>query len=106
MTRKAAGAQELPERPATSTDDDGDDADRDPVDGLSGICTTPGVRRTSHLEILVVEAELAADGVALGNPAKPTTEAIGEQLFERLEGHDDELVPAWTRPWTEGGDGE
>jgi hypothetical protein len=47
---------------------------------------------------MVVEAELAAEGV-VENPATPISTEAGEELLDRLDSHDDELVPAWTRPW-------
>ena len=60
-----------------------------------------GDRKTRSVEMLVIEAELAADGKELDNPATPISEQVGEAFRERLDGTD--LVPAWTRPW-EGSD--
>ena len=56
-----------------------------------------GRRKTRSVEMLVIEAELAADGNELGNPATPISERVGEAFVERIE--DTDLVPAWTRPW-------
>ena len=56
-----------------------------------------GRRKTKSVDLLVTEAELAADGVALGNPATPISEHVGEAFAERID--DTDLVPAWTRPW-------
>jgi len=86
-----------PERPAEPVDASDDAIETERHDALSGIEMTPGDRRTDNVAMLVVEAELAADGVELDNPAKPRTESVGEQFRERLE--DTDLVPAWTRPW-------
>ena len=69
---------------------------------LSHICTEPGDRIAgeSSVGMMVVEAELAClEGKELPNPAKPISESVGEQLLERLAKHDEDLVPAWTRPW-------
>ena len=91
-----------PERPAgeSATSDDAADDDHP---GLSEITTTPGRRRTGDVEMLVIEAELVADGHEPDNPAIPVDEETGETLRDRLASHDDDLVPSWTRPW-EGGD--
>lgn len=53
---------------------------------------SPGRRKTSDVEMLVMEAEMAADGKDLGNPAFPTSGEIAEQVHDRL---DDEIEPAW-----------
>jgi len=102
-----------PERPAgepntSDTDDGGEnktDTDRR-LEALSNVITMePGRRRTSNVEMLVIEAELVADGHEPDNPAKIPEYADGtaERFAERLENHEDDLVPAWTRPW-EGAD--
>jgi len=49
--------------------------------------------------MLVIEAELVADGHEPDNPAIPVDEETGETLRDRLASHEDDLVPAWTRPW-------
>lgn len=78
-----------------TSDDTSDDAER----SIKSITLTPGRRRTDNVAMLVTEAELVAEGHEPDNPAIPTTEAVGEQLRERLDEHADDLVPAWTRPW-------
>jgi len=57
----------------------------------------PGRRKTRSVEMLVIEAELAAEGKEFANPATPISERVGEAFAERIE--DTDLVPAWTRPW-------
>ena len=57
----------------------------------------PGRRKTRSVEMLVIEAELAAEGKVFTNPATPISERVGEAFAERIE--DTDLVPAWTRPW-------
>ena len=57
----------------------------------------PGRRKTRSVEMLVIEAELAAEGKEFTNPATPISERVGEAFAERIE--DTDLVPAWTRPW-------
>jgi hypothetical protein len=52
---------------------------------------------------MIIEAELVADGHEPDNPAVPVSVEAGEKLRERLDEHEDDLVPAWTRPW-EGAD--
>jgi len=65
-------------------------SDADPVGCLEDI---PAGRRTSgNMELLVIEAELAADGVDLDNPAVPANEVF-EDILEELERKD--LEPAW-----------
>jgi len=98
-----------PERPdaggETPSGDEEIDAGRDPGRGLSNITTEPGDRYTENVELLVIEAELVADGHEPDNPAKIPEYADGtaERFAERLDEHDEDLVPAWTRPW-EGAD--
>lgn len=53
---------------------------------------SPGRRKSGDIEMLVLEAEMAADGVELGNPAFPTNGEIAEQVHDRLDG---EIEPAW-----------
>ncbi len=94
---QTVGQQQPPERPASNID-----AERDAAhDPLAKITTEPGDRiaGADSIDLLVIEAEIACNGTALDNPAKPLSEAIGEKLFERLDEHDEDLVPAWTRPW-------
>lgn len=89
-----------PERPAPSgeTPNEEIDAEREAAhDPLSNITMEPGRRRTDNVEMLVIEAELVADGHEPDNPATPRTESVGEEFFDRIE--DTDLVPAWTRPW-------
>lgn len=82
-----------PERPEPPADAQGDTIETERHDPLSGVSMTPGVRRTDNVEMLVVEAELVADGTSLDNPARPRTESVGETFIERIE--DTELRPAW-----------
>ena len=100
-SEETVGQQQPRERPEPSMPDDEIDAERERKrDGLGSICTEPGDRKTDDPRLLVIEAELAClDGKALGNPAKPTTENVGETFKERLDEHEEDLVPAWTRPW-------
>jgi len=102
MSDAPTGREDIPTRPETTDDDEPpsvgagvDDADRQ----IKSIPLTPGRRRTDNVAMLVTEAEMVADGHEPDNPAIPTTEAVGEQLRERLNEHADDLVPAWTRPW-------
>jgi hypothetical protein len=101
---ETTGEQQPPERPETN---DAIDAEREQAhDPLSSITMAPGdrVAGPDSVDMLVVEAELAClEGKELDNPATPMTAAVGEELFERLDDHDEDLVPAWTRPW-EGND--
>ena len=99
MSSETTGAQDVPERPASTNDEI--DAERADTGGLSAISTTPGTRYTENVEMLVIEAELAAAGTVLDNPAKIPEYAdnTAETFAERLENHEDDLVPAWTRPW-------
>ena len=90
-----------PERPETPPEA----GETDPLapgrhDPLAAITTDPGPRKTDNVSMLVIEAELAClEGKQIGNPAKPRTESVGEAFRERLDEHDEDLVPAWTRPW-------
>jgi hypothetical protein len=104
-----------PERPEpsgeTTDEPNGDDGiDADPErrrECLSEVITMePGARKASGergIERMIIEAELVADGHEPDNPAVPVSVEAGEKLRERLEEHEDDLVPAWTRPW-EGAD--
>jgi hypothetical protein len=97
-----------PERPDAGgeTPSEEIDAERDAAtEPLSNITTEPGDRYTENVELLVIEAEMVADGHEPDNPAKIPEYADGtaERFAERLDEHEDELVPAWTRPW-EGAD--
>ena len=98
---RTVGQQEPPERPAPSSDEI--DVEREAAtDPLSAIETSPGPRYTDDVKMLVIEAELAClEGKQLDNPAKIPDHADGtaEAFAEALENHDEELVPAWTRPW-------
>lgn len=52
----------------------------------------PGRRKSGNVDLLVIEAELAADGKDLGNPAFPIREEVAEQVHARL---DEDVQPAW-----------
>lgn len=52
----------------------------------------PGRRKTGDVELLLIEARLAADGKELGNPAFPINGEIADQFHERLS---DDMNPAW-----------
>lgn len=104
---QTVGQQQPPERPASNVDvDDGVKKERElSRKRLSSISTEPGDRYTESVEMLVIEAELAClEGKELDNPAKIPDYADGtaEAFAERLEQHDEDLVPAWTRPWEDG----
>jgi len=46
----------------------------------------PAGRRTSgNVELLVIEAELVADGKQLDNPARPDSAAVVDELMAKLE---------------------
>jgi len=49
-------------------------------------------RTSGDVSLLVIEAELIAEGRGLDNPAKPTTAEVAEQVVDRL---DDGVQPAW-----------
>ena len=99
-SEETVGQQQPPERPEPSMPDDEIDAERDRRQhALSAINMTPGARQTGNIEMLVIEAELVAEGKQLDNPAKPVDMETGEAFAERLEQHEEDLVPAWTRPW-------
>mgnify|MGYP007039255374 FL=1 len=108
MSDAPTGREDIPTRPDTTNEDEppsvGGDVD-DSERSVSSIPLTPGRRRTDNVAMLVTEAEMVADGHEPDNPAIPTTEAVGEQLRERLDEHADDLVPAWTRPWEAAEDG-
>ena len=86
-------------RPET-TEDDAEPVDDRETDGLNGITLTPGPRRTDNVEMLVIEAEMVAEGHEPDNPAQPLGTATAEAFAERIE--DTDLQPAWLRPWEEG----
>ena len=101
MSDAPTGRDEIPTRgetPTTEPPSVGDDVD-DSERSIKTIPLTPGRRRTDNVAMLVIEAEMVHEGHEPDNPAIPTTEAVGEQLRERLDEHADDLVPAWTRPW-------
>jgi len=95
-----------PERPASSPEAQDDEIDPASETGSEPDNTTidVGRRRTSNIEMLVIEAELVADGHEPDNPAIPVNTETGETFRERIDGTD--LVPAWTRPWEQDGGGE
>ena len=67
------------------TDDDAEDAE--------DILDHPAGRRESgNVDILVVEAELVAEGAELDNPARPSTADVAEAVVGRL---DEDQRPAW-----------
>lgn len=53
----------------------------------------PGTRRTGSHDLLRREARLAADGVALANPAKPTDSDVAEAHSAWCDEHG--IRPAW-----------
>ena len=53
----------------------------------------PGDRRTGSHDLLRTEARMAADGVELGNPAKPINGEVAEKHVEWCE--KEGLQPAW-----------
>jgi len=72
----------------TSRADDGD-ADTDSGDPLGtgrDLSAIPAGRLTSgNIELLVIEAELAAEGKELDNPARPDGPDVVNELMARLE---------------------
>jgi len=95
---------ERPAGPAETDSTDGIDPASETGHGLDNITTEPGRRKTSNVEMLVIEAELVADGNEPDNPAIPVDAETGEAFRDRIE--ETELVPAWTRPWEQDGGGE
>lgn len=53
----------------------------------------PGASATSSVEILVIEAELAAEEDYSGNPHVPSRDSVLEAAVEKIESMG--LVPAW-----------
>jgi len=102
MSSETTGEQQPPERPAANTHEEIAAERERRQQALSTINMQPGARKTGNIEMLVIEAELVSDGKELDNPAKPVDVDTGEAFAERLEQHDDDLVPAWTRPWEDG----
>jgi len=98
MSGQTTGAQDVPERPVDESDDLKERTASTRSGGLDNVCMEPGDRKTDNVELLVIEAELVADGHEPDNPAKPRTEGVGERFRDRLAERDG-LVPAWTRPW-------
>ena len=104
-----------PERPEPAPEPSDDPSGDDEIDAsperrrecLSDVITMePGARKASGengIKRMVIEAELVADGHEPDNPAVPVSVEAGEKLREKLDEHEDDLVPAWTRPW-EGAD--
>ena len=86
-------------RPETTSDDTEPVDDRE-TDGLNGITLRPGPRRTDNVEMLVIEAEMVAEGHEPDNPAQPLGTETAEAFAERIE--DTDLQPAWLRPWEDG----
>jgi hypothetical protein len=108
MSERTTGAQDVPERPAR--DDAATPAESSPprersdTRQIGTVTAEPGARRTSNVEMLVIEAQLVADGHEPDNPAVPVAgSGAAEEFHERVEGT--ELEPAWMRPWQDGGDG-
>ena len=97
QTQEGAAMSESP-TPQTPTDSspnrDGHATERSSyLDGLSPKVVKNAGRRTSGtVEHLLLEAELAADGHDLDNPAVPAEDVI-EDVLERLDGRG--LEPAW-----------
>jgi len=60
----------------------------------------PGPRRSGDVSLLRIEAELAADGVELDNPAKPSNGDVAKEAIELIEDRD--LTPAWRVCGSEG----
>ena len=96
----APAGRGVTQRPETTEDDaEPVDAGRE-TDGLNGITLRPGPRRTDNVEMLVIEAEMVAEGHEPDNPAQPLGTATAEAFAERIDGTD--LEPAWLRPWEDG----
>ena len=65
----------------------------DPVDGDLDLTEIPAGRRTSgDVELLVIEAELVAEGKELENPARPDSPDVVDEVMARL---DQGQRPAW-----------
>lgn len=83
--------------------EDGERINEIVVDGGGGTTEThnssltsmyrPAPSTTGDVDILVLEAELLADGADLENPHIPETEAIRDKALDRLDGEG--LEPAW-----------
>lgn len=101
MSGETTGAQDVPERPARDDESDADVPPREREDDrrrIGSVLAEAGARRTSNAELLVIEAELVADGHEPDNPAVPIAgSGVVEEFHERIE--DTDLEPAWMRPW-------
>ena len=65
----------------------------DPVDGDLDVTEIPaGARTSSNVELLVMEAELVAEGKELENPARPDSPDVVDEVMARL---DEGQRPAW-----------
>ena len=76
--------------PQTPTDTSREaDGEADAGDALAegrSLAEIPAGRRTSgNVELLVIEAELVADGKSLDNPARPDSADIVDELMAKLE---------------------
>ena len=65
----------------------------DAVDGDLDLTEIPAGRRTSgDVDLLVIEAELVAEGKDLENPARPDSPDVVDEVMARL---DEGQRPAW-----------
>ena len=70
----------------TSREADADDEAGAALASGRPLAEIPAGRRTSgNIELLVIEAELAADGVDLDNPARPDGPDVVDELMAKLE---------------------
>lgn len=60
----------------------------------------PGERRSNSVELLRIEAEFAAEGKEIDNPAKPSNADVAKEAIELMEDRD--LTPAWRVCGSEG----
>jgi hypothetical protein len=80
-----APSPQTPTDTSREADRDGDDAD-DILGGGRPLAEIPAGRRTSgNVELLVIEAELVADGKQLDNPARPDGPDVVDELMSKLE---------------------
>jgi len=80
-----APSPQTPTDTSREADRDGDDAD-DILGGGRPLAEIPAGRRTSsNVELLVIEAELVAEGKELENPARPDSPDVVDELMSKLE---------------------
>ena len=77
-----------PQTPTSTEPDVIEPADRD----LDILSIPAGPRTSSNVDLLVIEAELVAEGKELENPARPDSPDVVDEVMARL---DEGQRPAW-----------